>query len=737
MATVSDITITPLSGLNHIDALLDKGPDWNYLTNPYGNILYYTFSTASGNEDGVSGQEMFSLSQQAWTRTAFDYLQQITGIEFQETQNGTAAQLHLANIDIEGYNTIGLASWRANYGMYGDTLSSYSANAYVYLDNAEFRSMTRDLTPGGDGYETLLHELGHALGLKHPFYEANGEAQQIVLSAAEDNTANTLMSYTHSGGPYSALRPYDIAALNWLYGGDGLRGELGINGTGGRYITGTGKADTLIGTEYNDTLQGNGGNDMIDGGAGRDTAVFNGIRSTYAFGNLANGGLTVSNAAEGTTTLYNIEQLQFADMSVERASLFDVTAPAPAVVGMTLNAKDYVRGNVPTIYGSAELNSTVQVFIDGRLVATVKTDENGMWNAKSPAVLADGLGYSATALVIDEAGNVSAASNVVKFNIDSIAPSAPTVRVALSEGSNKPVFYGTGEAGTKIELYRDGDFIQVGTAEVRADGTWQLNSKPLPDGTYTVFAASVDGAGNATSGTREVQLTVDSAMDRIGTDGADTFTMGAGGYAVSGGKGIDIAVFDGTREDYTIAKDSWGYAITGQDGNVTGLYDVERLQFNDGWQAIDEGAASIFRLYRAALGRDPEAFGLGYWMDRLDNGTSMQQIAHEFTWQPEFDQKYGENPSDVVFLERLYQNVLNRAPDADGFAYWLTRVDDSSREQIMLEFSDSVENKAQVLASTSDGMEFIPWAGVPLPQDPAPVQVVGVAQAVAADFITA
>ncbi|MDN4035491.1 DUF4214 domain-containing protein [Massilia sp. YIM B02443] len=735
MATVSDITTTPLSGLNHIDALLDKGPDWNYLTNPYGNVLYYTFSTASGNEERVTGQEMFSFSQQAATRTAFDYLKQVTGIVFQETTNGTAAQIHLANIDIEGYNTVGLASWRANYGSYGNNLSSYSANAYVYLDNVEFRALTQDLTPGRSGYETLLHELGHALGLKHPFYEANGETQ-ITLDRNEDHTGNTLMSYTHKGGPYSTYSPYDIAALNWLYGGDGLRGELGINSnTGGRYFTGTSGDDELIGTEFNDTLQGNGGKDMIDGGAGRDTAVFNGVRSAYAINNLADGALAVSNAVQGTTTLRNIDVLQFADMSVERANVVDTTAPAPAVVGMTLNANDYVSGNVPTIYGSAELNSTVQVFVDGRIVATVKTDANGMWNAKMPAALKDGMGYSASALVIDEAGNVSAASNVVKFNIDSIAPSAPTVRVSLSEGGNMPVFYGTGEAGTRIELYRDGDFIQIGTAQVRADGTWQLNSKPLPDGAYTVYAASVDAAGNATSGVREIQLTVDSAMDRIGTDGADTFNMEAGNLAISGGKGIDIAVFQGERADYAIAKDSWGYAITNSDGSVTGLYDVERLQFSDGWQAIDEGAASIFRLYRAALGRDPEAFGLGYWMDRLDNGTSMQQIAHEFTWQPEFDQKYGENPSDVVFLERLYQNVLNRAPDADGFAYWMTRVDDSSREQIMLEFSDSVENKAQVLASTSDGMEFIPWAGVP--QDQASVQVVGVAQPVAADFIAA
>ena len=112
MTTPSDITVTPLTGLNHIDALLDKGPDWNYLSNNNANILFYTFSTTSGNEDGRTGQETFSASQQAATRTAFSYLQQLTGIQFQETTSGTGADFHLANLNLDGSNTTGLCSWR-------------------------------------------------------------------------------------------------------------------------------------------------------------------------------------------------------------------------------------------------------------------------------------------------------------------------------------------------------------------------------------------------------------------------------------------------------------------------------------------------------------------------------------------------------------------------------------------------------------------------------------------------
>jgi serralysin len=66
-------------------------------------------------------------------------------------------------------------------------------------------------------YEVLVHELGHALGLKHPF-EANG-FNTIVLSAYEDNTRNTAMSYDDNPVTFNGtLRPLDWMALTKFYG---------------------------------------------------------------------------------------------------------------------------------------------------------------------------------------------------------------------------------------------------------------------------------------------------------------------------------------------------------------------------------------------------------------------------------------------------------------------------------------------------------------------------------------
>ncbi|MGZ5050970.1 MAG: M12 family metallo-peptidase [Methylobacter sp.] len=320
MAQVSDVTNVLTSGLNHIDALLDNGPNWNYLT-PASNSISYTFSIASGNESGVTGQQAFNNAQKSATLTALNYISGLTGITFNETSNASAANIHFCFINISGASTSGLCSWSTSYSYNGsNTITSYSATAYVYLDNVEWRTQNSDLTSGGYGYETLLHELGHALGLKHPFEGST------VLPTAQDTTANTLMSYTSKGGPYSTFNAYDIAALNWLYGGDGLAGNLGIGSSGGgRYwmgsssgesISGGSGNDVIKGEAGNDTLSGGAGNDTIDGGSGLDIVTYAKVYNQYAITNLIANFAVNGGSSDGTDTLTGVERLRFSDLSV-------------------------------------------------------------------------------------------------------------------------------------------------------------------------------------------------------------------------------------------------------------------------------------------------------------------------------------------------------------------------------------------------------------------------------------
>ena len=107
--------------------------------------------------------------------------------------------------------------------------------------------------PGTRGFQTILHEIGHALGLKHPFDAPN------VLSPQFDSMMYTVMSYSPTaGGRFahpdrfpSTPMLFDVQALERLYGpsqtanlGDTVYAFTG----GGRYwqtIVDSGGVDTL------------------------------------------------------------------------------------------------------------------------------------------------------------------------------------------------------------------------------------------------------------------------------------------------------------------------------------------------------------------------------------------------------------------------------------------------------------------------------------------------------------
>ena len=196
----------------------------------------------------------------------------------------------------------------------------------------------------------------------------------------------------------------------------------------------------------------------------------------------------------------------------------------------------------------------------------------------------------------------------------------------------------------------------------------------------------------------------------FGNGGNDILAGGQGNDYIDGGAGLDTSFYFSSRANYSVLKVGEAYKVSGAEG-VDTLVNVERIRFADKSMAldVDGDAGDVYRLYKAAFNRAPDELGLGYWIAKLDNGENLVNVAKGFTVSTEFKSTYGASLTDEFFLEKIYQNVLGRTYDEVGFNYWITGLQSGSmtREWVLTGFSQSNENKANVIGQISNGFEFI------------------------------
>jgi len=203
----------------------------------------------------------------------------------------------------------------------------------------------------------------------------------------------------------------------------------------------------------------------------------------------------------------------------------------------------------------------------------------------------------------------------------------------------------------------------------------------------------------------------EGGRDEIYTaQGNDTIIANGQLIDVNGGPGVDTVVTGITLANLSDIGGSGYFHYIYAEADYARFYGVERLIFNNAAVAFDtEGnAGEAYRLYQAALDRAPDVSGLSSHIKNLDMGMSLHDDALNFFNLPEFHQVYGSNLSDEEFVTEVYQNVLDRAPDAAGEAYWLSRLADHSadRAAVLIGFSESVENHAKVDPAIKAGIYF-------------------------------
>ncbi|MDP4595117.1 MAG: zinc-dependent metalloprotease [Beijerinckiaceae bacterium] len=229
----------------YIYDLLDSESDIRWSASlPLGSPVTITYSFPASqpgdiaSNPAVSGYTVFSATEKAATLTALSMISSFTHIQFVEVPaNDPLADLRFgnANLTAEG-NASGITYYSYNSvdGLVQADIILNTTGPSAVVGGGFVPGSITSADIGCQSWATLLHEIGHALGLKHPFEtNANGDLNSILPSSL-DSSINTQMSYTQyqpsnvgvaSGNSiqYNGLNPstyslYDIAALQYLYG---------------------------------------------------------------------------------------------------------------------------------------------------------------------------------------------------------------------------------------------------------------------------------------------------------------------------------------------------------------------------------------------------------------------------------------------------------------------------------------------------------------------------------------
>lgn len=670
---------------------------WN-AGQPLGTSVAVSYSfVASAPASGLGEPQFrpFSAAEQQLVRDILVAAASVTGLTFTEVSENAGAP---------GQMRFGVSQQAASKGISWLPGQSGAGDAAgdVWMD---VESMT-GIAPGTEGYAALLHEIGHALGLRHPRNTDPGDAWATQLRAIDDTTANTVMSSEQSSdGLYrAAWGPLDVLALRYLYGsktvaaGDtnyvlggeratsqttiiddngndtldasayqigvqlnlkpGALSSVGQNASGMASVdnlalggdtwienaVGSKFDDVIIGNERDNRLSGGLGNDWLEGGAGTDTAVYAQASRDYLFTySFGRYFVAAYDRASGTDTLTDIEQAAFSD----------------GVFRLAFRASDAASADLAGTAGNDIL---------------IGTDSNDRLS---------GLG-----------GNDIFASGTGNDLLDG------------GEGADRAQFGGR---------YADYALTRSDSA-----GTWTVTARNGTDGAATLtsveelqFADLIINFANMGFDGAPANLIGTAANESLTGSGADNRLAGMGGNDnLDGGAGLDTAIYLGQRNNFDVTKTATGFTVadkTGIEGNDT-LSNVERIVFADATMALDirGTAGQAYRIYQAAFDRTPDSGGLGFWIAAMDKGMPLAKVAATFVSSAEFVALYGAAPSNADLVYRFYQNVLHRAPDGGGAAFWIGLLDSHTLTvaQVLESFSESPENQDALIGLIGNGFVY-------------------------------
>lgn len=314
---------------NNDPAAIESGNSWNGLDTAGAPVIVtFSFPTSLPAYDEtiggftpatISSFTPFTAAEQAQALAALGQWAAASGIVFIEVPPGegditfanvsfSTTTTDLSNGDYQGAAGIGFYPFGDWSYLTGNASSGYGFTSDLSTGGAVF--MNSDYINNGTvNLGTLLHEIGHAIGMKHPdqvVYTAEGVEHNQVLDPSENSADYTIMSETGDAANDAnpSLFPLDKLAAADLYGPAGTGGvettsASGVNSVSNWMWDATTETLTQTAVSANETIHGTSVNDIIYGYDYGGSVPTNGTIALFGLD-----GTNYLYAGSGTTALY-------------------------------------------------------------------------------------------------------------------------------------------------------------------------------------------------------------------------------------------------------------------------------------------------------------------------------------------------------------------------------------------------------------------------------------------------
>lgn len=749
-----------LDGGDGDDQLTDTEGD-NTLIGGAGNDAFSLVSSGTSRAEGGIGNDSF------WAGGGNDTLDGGEGNDrFFISSNGTHAGKVIAN---GGAGDDFFRIERSQGQPVVEVTGGQGSDTYS-LARGEGALVIRDFTvgPGGDviDAESLMWSATPLSG--NPF------GRDGILRLVQEG-ADTLLQYDSDGAAGSARSFTTVARLSGVAASslddDNFVGSFRVDGNpAGELVEGTSGGDQLYGTNLDDTVRGFAGDDQLFGQLG-DDQLDGGDGADQLYGGHGNDILLGGVGADTLDGAVGDDKLDGGDGNDRLVDKFGNDAMEGGAGDDYLESQgqgsSMLRGGeghdyLVTRFGNDTLqggngHDTLEVnnlnyeqfpVLEQRHTAVLDGGEGNdtiwfnLWGGGAP------MSVRATGGAGQDTFRVQSTAGKDNFIITDFKPGAggdvldlwfyiPKFGMTLSPFDPAANLLQLVQQGADTSLqYRGTEVVLLQGVQASSLVAENILGSIEPDGkTHPVNLTGTAGDDRLEGGYFADTLSGGAGADLLfggagndvlqGGDGNDRLQGDLGANQLNGGAGLDYAVYDNlSRWNMGLVRGDGFWTIN--DYNITlptagsryndKLVDIERIQMTDKVWALDmDGTAGqVYRLYQAAFDRAPDAVGLGFWISVVDRGAlNMSQVCDEFVKSGEFKSMYGTNPTNADIVTRFYTNILDREPDAGGFAHWIRVLDEKlvSVATVLSHFSESPENQDNLAKVIGFGFEYTPYTG--------------------------